>query len=196
MPPKLTINIVDVKPVVDSLIPTMGFRLAITNSSGENATSCSLYGDVFIKVIEEDKPKELFWGTIHVIVPSSINVGQNVEHIGRLACPYDVDLSVSKYLNVVGDEIPIKVDFYGSYTFPSSPFTGLIPKISKEYALPSTRWRRMLHEYYRDILWIAVRKDTFEELKKILEERELHTHDEAIRSLLKRKERTIKQAEK
>lgn len=195
MPPNLTITVVDVKPVPDSLVPTMGFRLAVTNSSGENATSCSLYGDVFMEVTEEEKPKGLYWGTIHVIVPSPINVGQSVECTGRLPCPYDVDLSVSKYLSVVGDEIPLKVEFYGSYTFPSSPFIGLIPKTPKDYALPSTRWKRMLHDYYKDILWIAVRKDTFEGLKKILEERELHTHDEAIRSLLKEKG-TIKQAEK
>ena len=193
-PPKLTITVVDVRPIHDSLVPTMGFRLSISNTAGENATSCSLYVDVFMKVPEEGGSKDLYWGTMHVIVPSPINVGQTVEQIGRLVCPYDVDLSVSKYLSVVGDDIPLRLEYYGSYTFPSAPHVGQIHKTSKDYALPASRWKRMIHDYYRDILWIAIRKDTFNELKKILKERELHTHDEAIKVLLN--ERTLKQVEK
>jgi len=185
MPPSLTITIADVKPISDALVPTMGFTLSIMNGSGERADSCSLYCDVFMKVTEEDALKELYWGTMYILVPSVVDVGATVECMGRLKCTYDTDISVSKYLSVIGDEIPLKLEFYGSYTYPTSPFTGQIPRISKEYALPASRWMKMIHKYYRNIRWIAIKKDTLETLDGILEERELHTHDEVIKALLK-----------
>jgi hypothetical protein len=183
----LEVNVLDVKPVLDALAPMMSFLVEIRNSSGEQATSCLLFSDVFIKVIEGGAPKELYWGTMQIPVASSVSVGQSVKLEGRLACTYDTDLTVSKYLSVLGDEMPLKLDFYGSYTYPSSPYCGHFGKIPKDYALPTSRWKKMILEYYRDILWIPVRKDTFEELKKIIEERHLHTPDEALKALLKEK---------
>ena len=183
MPPKIDVTLVDVRPIPDALIPTMGFHLEVRNTSGEPATSCLLVCDVFMKVIEAGKSRELFWGTMRIPVKSKIDVGQTVPCHGRLACTYDVDLSVSRYLSVVGDEIPLKLVLYGNYTWGNQ--AGVLTDIVKEYALPASRWKKTVLEYYRDILWIAIRKDTCDELEKIIEKRHLHTHDEAIRSLMK-----------
>ena len=183
MPPKIEVTLTDVKPILEALIPIMGFHLEVRNASGEPASSCLLLCDVFMKVTLAGEKRELFWGTMPIYVNAAIPTGQSIQCIGRLECTYDVDLSVNRYLSVVGDEIPLKLVFHGTVTWGTA--SGIVTDIKKEYALPASRWKKMVLEYYKDIRWIAVRKDTLDDIKKIIDERQLHTHDEAIQALMK-----------
>lgn len=184
MPPKIDVTVVGVSPIPDSLVPNLGFNLEVRHVSGEATTSCMLICDVFMKVTEKGMSKELFWGNMLIPVKTPIVPGGHVEKcVGRLECTYDIELSVTRYLSVVGDEIQLKLVFYGTVTYGTQ--TMILADISKEYALPASRWKKMVLEYYKDIRWIAVRKDTLDDIKKIIDERQLHTHDEAIQSLMK-----------
>lgn len=183
MPPKIDVTVVDVRPIPDSLVPNLGFNLEVRNTAGDQASSCSLLCDVFMKVTEAEEEREFFWGTIPIYVKAAIPAGQAIECLGRLECTYDVELSVNRYLSVIGDEIPLKLVFHGTHTWATS--TGIVTDIVKEYALPASRWKKMVLEYYKDIRWIAVRKDTLDDIKKIIDNRQLHTHDEAIQALMK-----------
>lgn len=183
MPPKIDVTVVDVRPIPYSLVPNLGFNLEVRNTAGEQVSSCSLLCDVFMKVTESGQKRDFFWGTIPIYVQSAIPAGQSIQCLGRLECTYDVDLSLNRYLSVIGDEIPLKLVFHGTITWGTA--SGIVTDIEKEYALPSSRWKKMVLEYYKDIRWIAVRRDTLDHIKKIIDEKQLHTHDEAIQALMK-----------
>ena len=205
--PELVFDCVDAEPERYGAVPTLVFKLHISEVSGEPIHAVLLRCQMRIEphrrrysTAEEEKLLDLFgetprWGdtlkplqftNVSVMVPGfrgSIDIDVPV------ACTYDFEVAAAKYFHSLEDgEIPLLLLFSGTvFSKGDSGFSVQQVPWHKEtsYRLPVKVWREMMDLYFPNSAWIRVRCDTLDGLQRFKARRALPMWDDAFEALLK-----------
>ena len=206
MPPHLEILITSVDTRMDCALPTIEFTLRVSNRTGEISDLCILNCEIYLAkkpTPRGAKPtitqEDLYLSRAQVLI-HSLPVGQSRE--AKIQVPLGIDLNNvihEKFLALEAEELVFKLKFSGFYLFRTSssvphsvsPITFFGPPatatVIHEASLSIEKWRRMISSYYKNLTWLAVSRETYAELRKIMDNRGYTSYDELIRDLLKRK---------
>lgn len=185
--PNIDILVLSTKPVRDALAPTIEFEIQVANRSAEAIQDCLVNCEAYMKFPE----KPIYWGTTSISV-GSFNPTSPANRKLRLPCGYDANLTVSRYLEMVGEgEIPIELHFWGTCFWGTQ--TAPIPLKTQSTSIPTSTWRSLVLAFYRNARWVMITPETLKTLEELRDEWQLHTYDEVIQELIKsRKEESKK----
>ena len=186
--PDLNFEVVRAESLVFAAVPTLLFKLGITNSDEEQyihtvALCCQLQMAVtrrhyspaaqarLLEVFGEPERwgktlHNLHWMHISTVVPGFS--GSTMLDL-KVPCSYDFELVCTKYFDAVGEgDIPLLFLFSGTVFYEGEKDQLRVEQISwsKEasFRLPITLWQTMMAHYYPDNAWLRLHKDTFDRL--------------------------------
>ena len=184
--PNIEVLVLSAKPVQDALSPTVEFEIQVANRSNESIQDCLLNCEAYLKFSE----KSLYWGETSISVGPFTPTGPRKTKL-RLSCGYDANLTVSKYLETVGDgEIPIELHVWGT-CFWGNQSASVGRKIVNT-SIPTSTWRSLVLSFYRKARWVMITEETLKILEKLRDEWQLHTYDEVMHELIKSKSKESK----
>jgi hypothetical protein len=191
-------------------VPTLVFRLRLTESTGERIHAIALRCQIQIEPrqrhytgCEEERLLELFgeprrWGeTLKTVLWTHASVmvsgfTGSLEIDLPVACTYDFEVTASKYFHALDDgEIPLLLLFNGTiFTRGQTGFSVEPVPWEKEapYRLPVQVWRELMDQYFPGGAWIRLRRESFDALHLFKAKRALPTWDDAVESLLREAE--------
>jgi hypothetical protein len=187
--------------------PTLKFTVGVNEPQGREVFTIALVVQIQLdpakrKYDNETKAKliELFgepsrwpattrampWAEIHVLVPTFTGAGTfEVPMLSN----FDMELAATKYLYSLPDgEVPLSFHFSGSIYYRGHDGGIQIVQVpwsaSADFRLPIERWRSMVDFYYPNTAWVAMRRQTLDELLKYKASEGLATFDACLRQLL------------
>jgi hypothetical protein len=188
-------------------VPTLIFRLGITESTGERIHALALRCQIQIEPRhrhytghEEERLLELFgeprrWGeTLKSILwthASAMLPGftGSLEFDLPVACTYDFEVTGVKYFHALDDgEIPLLLLFNGTvFTRGQTGFSVEPVPWEKEapFRLPVKIWRELMDQYFPGGAWIRLRRESFDALHRFKGRRALPTWDDAVETLIR-----------
>jgi len=188
-------------------VPTLIFRLGITESTGERIHALALRCQIQIEPRhrhytghEEERLLELFgeprrWGeTLKSILwthASTMLPGftGSFEFDLPVACTYDFEITGAKYFHALDDgEIPLLLLFNGTvFTRGQTGFSVEPVPWEKEapFRLPVKIWRELMDQYFPGGAWIRLRRESFDALHRFKGRRALPTWDDAVETLIR-----------
>jgi len=202
----LTFEITDAHAEPYAAVPTMAFRMRITEADARPIHSVVLRTQIQIEAqrrhyahAEERRLLELFdtparwgetlkpmlWTHVTTIVPAFEGV---VEIDIPVACTYDFEVTGAKYLHALDDgEIPLLFLFSGT-VFARTGNGFAVDQVpwdrESTYRLPVRVWRELMNAYFPGGAWLRLRRDSFDALHRFKADRALPTWDAAIDALL------------
>jgi hypothetical protein len=188
-------------------VPTLMFRVAVSESGGDRVHALALRCQIRIEPQrrrydpgEEERLYELFgetprWGDslrpflwTHVSTTVSGFEGRT-EFDLPVECTYDFDVAGAKYMHALAHgEIPLLLLFSGTvFTRGETGFAAEPLSWTSEasYRMPVSVWRQMMDLYFPNSGWLRVRRDTLDQLQRFKAVRALPTWDQAFELLLK-----------
>lgn len=186
--PDLNFEVIDVKVPPYAAVPTLVFKLRITNGiEEERIHSILLRSQIQIAVTRrryspeaQERLAELFgepkrwsetlrlllWTQASAVVPQFD--GSCVADL-PVTCTYDFEVASTKYFDALEDgEIPLSFLFSGTIFYEGEEGNLQVGQIpwSKEalYRLPVATWKTMIARYYPNSAWIRLHKDVFDQL--------------------------------
>ena len=187
-------------------VPTLMFRLRITETTGERIHTLALRCQIQIEprqrhytVAEQDRLFELFgepprWGeTLKTILWTHAQLMVPGFEGSReidlpVACTYDFELTAAKYFHALDEgEIPLLLLFSGTvFTRGQTGFSVEPVPWEKEapFRLPVRVWRDLMDHYFPGSAWIRLRRESFDALHRFKGRRALATWDDAVEALL------------
>lgn len=202
----LAFTIIDARVEPYAVIPTLLFRLQITESSGERIHAIALRSQIQVEPRqrryshnEEDLLIELFgapdrWsGTLRSLLWTQASLmvpgfeGTTVIDL-PITCTYDFEVVAAKYLEALEDgEVPLLFLFSGTI-FARGQLGFSVEQVPWEkeakYRLPVRLWRDLMDRYFPGSAWIRLRRDSFDALYRFKGRHALLTWDDAIETLL------------
>jgi hypothetical protein len=188
-------------------VPTLIFRLRVTESTGERIHALALRCQIQIEPRhrhysgnEEERLLELFgeprrWGeTLKSILwthASAMLPGftGSLELDLPVACTYDFEVTGTKYFHALDDgEIPLLLLFNGTvFTRGQTGFSVEPVPWEKEapFRLPVKIWRELMDQYFPGGAWIRLRRESFDALHRFKGRRALPTWDDAVEALIR-----------
>jgi hypothetical protein len=188
-------------------VPTLIFRLRITEATGERIHAIALRCQIQIEPRqrhygepEEERLFELFgaprrWGeTLKTILwthASMMVTGftGSIEIDLPVSCTYDFEVTAAKYFHALdGGEIPLLLLFNGTvFTRGQTGFSVEPVPWEKEapYRLPVQVWRELMDQYFPGGAWIRLRRESFDALHQFKGRRALPTWDDAVEALIR-----------
>jgi hypothetical protein len=191
-------------------VPTLVFRLRLTESTGERIHAVALRCQIQIEPRqrhytgpEEERLLELFgeprrwsetlktvlWTHASLMVPGFTG---SLEIDLPVACTYDFEVTAAKYFHALDEgEIPLLLLFNGTvFTRGQTGFSVEPVPWEKEapYRLPVRVWRDLMDQYFPGGAWIRLRRESFDALHLFKARRALPTWDDAVESLLREAE--------
>jgi len=190
----LDVRTLSVEPVYNALIPTLKFKLGIQNRSDNDYAICNLSVDAYL-VLGQDS---MLIGSIQV-PPFPLPRREVKDITFNLPLTIDVNNAIFERLKVIqSEELIFRLKMRGLCMFkssPSAPSYTVTPRlfieggrasteeIVREAKLSVEQWRKLLSEYYRNLTWIAISRETYLKLKKIVDKTG-YTFDELMEKLL------------
>ncbi len=205
---RLTFDVVGADPERFAVIPTLGFRLRIAETTGQAIQAIALRCQIVIEPRkrhytseEEGLLVELFgeparwgdtlqtmlWANTSIIVPGFTG---STEVDLPMVCTYDFEVAAAKYLHALGDgEVPLLFLFSGS-VFNWTPTGVAIDQIpwhhEANFGLPVATWRAAMDRFFPDSSWIRMRRETFDELVRFRGTLATTSWDDVVAALLER----------
>jgi hypothetical protein len=206
---ELTFQISGAQPERYAAVPTLGFGLLISESTGVSIQSILLRCQIRIEphrrhysrdeeslLAEQfgevprwgDTLKPFLWTHVSAVVPA---FSGSTEFQLPVPCSYDFELTAAKYFHALGDgDIPLLFLFSG--TVFAKGGNGL--QVSQvpwgkdiAYRLPLRVWQELADIYFPNSGWLRLRRETLSELMKFKTLHALTTWDDVIEALLKEK---------
>jgi hypothetical protein len=204
----LDFTVEDVAIARNSAIPTLMFRLRISNSEPDTpvenvmlqvqvrieATHRSYTPsererliDLFGSAEDWDRTlRSVMWTNAGVLVPAFAETC-TVEL--PVPCSYDFDLAATKFFHgVETGEVPLLLLFSGTIFFRNHNGELQIGQIAhhKEalYRLPVPVWQRMMEECHHDSVWLRIDRELFEAIYRFKRERRLASWNDALQRLI------------
>jgi len=187
-------------------VPTLMFRLRITETTGERIHTLALRCQIQIEPrrrhyteAEQERLLELFgepprWGeTLKTILWTHAQLMVPGFEGSReidlpVACTYDFELTAAKYFHALDEgEIPLLLLFSGTvFTRGQTGFSVEPVPWEKEapFRLPVRVWRDLMDHYFPGSAWIRLRRESFDALHQFKGRRALATWDDAVEALL------------
>lgn len=210
--PDLNFEIIDAEAAVYSVLPTLIFKMRITNveeeGRGLEIQNVNMKCQIMLSVTkrrynpgEKAKLKELFgeperwgetlraflWTNVNTVVPRFI--GSTVIDL-PVPCSYDFEVVSTKYFDALADgEIPLTFLFSGTIFYEKAAGALQIEQISwsKEatYRLPVACWKEAIASAFPNTAWIRLPKDVFDQLYQYKIAHGLLTWEDALVRLLR-----------
>ncbi|HEY0513400.1 MAG TPA: DUF6084 family protein [Thermoanaerobaculia bacterium] len=187
-------------------VPTLVFRLRITEGTGERIHAIALRCMIQIEprqrhygAAEEERLFELFgapprWGeTLQTLLWTHASVmvqgfTGSKELDLPVPCTYDFEVTAAKYFHALDDgEIPLLLLFSGTvFTRGQTGFSVEPVPWEKEapFRLPVRIWRELMDQYFPGGAWLRLRRESFDALQHFKARRALATWDDAVEALL------------
>jgi hypothetical protein len=195
------------RPEPYAAVPTLVFRLGITETTGEQVHAVALKTQIQIEPRrrhyappEEERLLELFdrphrWGeTLKTLVWTQVSLtvaGFTARTVVDLpvACTYDFEVAAAKYFHALDEgEIPLLLLFSGTVFVRGETGFSVEPvPWDKELAfrLPVRTWREVMDSYFPGSAWLRLRRESFDALHRFKGRHALTTWDDAVDALLK-----------
>ena len=203
----LQFEVLHARPEPYAAVPTLSFRLRITEATGTVVHTLALRCQIRIEPqrrtyagAEEERLVDLFgeplrWGDTlrpflwtHVGMTVTGFTGSTEVDL-HVACTYDFEIAGTKYLHALQDgEIPIVLLFAGTvFTNGMAGFAAEPVAWDQEasFRLPVAVWRATMDHYFPNSGWIRMSRDTLDALARFKSDRALPTWDQAFAQLLK-----------
>ncbi|HET9078075.1 MAG TPA: DUF6084 family protein [Acidimicrobiales bacterium] len=203
----LRFECIDVQPERYAAVPTLQFRLRLSEATGVAVHAVALRCQIRIEPqrrryseAEADRLLDLFgelarWGetlkplqfaSVSVMVPSF--QGECDVALG-VACTYDFEVAAAKYFHSLEEgEIPLLLLFSGTvFVHGETGFSVEQVPWHKEsqYRLPVSVWHEMMDLYFPNTAWVRVRRETLDALQAFKSRAALPTWDDAFETLLR-----------
>jgi hypothetical protein len=199
--------VLEVRAEPYAAVPTLMFRLRITEGTGERIHAIALRCQIQIEprqrhyaAAEEERLFELFgapqrWDeTLQTLLWTHVTLmvqgftgSREVEL--PVPCTYDFEVAAAKYFHALNDgEIPLLLLFSGTvFTRGQTGFSVEPVPWEKEapFRLPVRIWRQLMDQYFPGGAWIRLRRETFDALHHFKGRRALATWDDALEALLR-----------
>jgi hypothetical protein len=206
--PSLTFAIEGAEAVPFAAVPTIAFKLRVTNSTiDENIQSVALRGQIQIEASrrryssgEREKLVDLFgdpdrwsqtlrsflWTHTGITMPGFSN-GIAVDL--PVPCTFDFNVAAAKYFHAIQDgDVPLCFQFSGTIFYPNPDGALQIAQINwdkeTKFRLPAKVWHDMMDLYYPNSAWLRLRRDVFERLYEYKRQQGLATWEQALENLL------------
>ncbi len=210
--PDLSFQVESAEPAQFAASPTILFKLLITNQPAEERIqSVALRCQVMIEVTrrhysprDQEKLFELFgeperWGqTLRTMLWTHASVGVGAFRESTVVdlpvpCTFDFNVAATKYFaGLEYGEIPLNLLFSGTIFYESEDGGLQVAQISWDreasYRLPVRVWNDMMNVYYPNSAWLCLRKDVFEKLNEHKVRVGAATWEQAIESLLDKRD--------
>jgi uncharacterized protein DUF6084 len=205
--PNLDFSVISADAVTFAASPLLSFKLKIRNTNcDERIQSIALRCQIQIETTkrrystaEQTKLFELFdeperWGRTltpmlwtHTSATVPCFESETVVDL-PVPCTFDFNLAATKYFEGLEDGVvPLNLMFSGTVFF-DGPVGLLVEQISwdKEarFNLPVRIWREMMDHYYPNIVWLGLRKDVFEELRRYKTENAIPTWEQVFDNVI------------
>ena len=203
----LAFTVIDARVEPYAIIPTLVFRLQISECTREQIHAIALRCQIQVEPRrrhyshgEEELLLELFgapdrwsdtlktflWTHASIMVPGF--QGTTVTDL-PIACTYDFEVVAAKYLNSLEDgEVPLLFLFSGTI-FARGQLGFSVEQIPWEkeakLRLPVRLWRELMDRYFPASAWIRLRRESFDALYRFKGRHALTSWDDAVESLLK-----------
>lgn len=204
---ELRFTVVDARPDQYAAQPTLLFRLAVEELTGETIHSVALRCQLRIEPQrrryspeEEERLLDLFgetprWGDslrpflwTHASAMMPGFTGRTEVEL-PVTCTYDFEVAAAKYLHSLGDgDIPLLLLFSGTIFFKGGSGFNAEPvpwHMEASYALPVRVWREVMDLSFPNSGWIRLQRDTLDRLRDFRAARALPTWEQAFETLLK-----------
>jgi hypothetical protein len=204
---ELTAEIAEATAEPYAAVPTLSFRLRLTEASGAAIHAIALRAQVRIEpqqrrysAAEAERLVELFgetprWGDTlrpflwtHLSTTVSGFSGATEVEL-PMTCTYDFEVSGAKYLHSLdAGDIPLVVLFSGTvFTKGGAGFIAEpVPwHVECKYRLPVAVWRETMDRYFPNAGWLRLSRSTIDDLVRFKTARALPTWEQAIEALLK-----------
>jgi hypothetical protein len=208
--PDLTFAINSAEPIRFAAVPTLGFRLEVSQAAGgepienvllqaqiqidaprrryapdEQAGLRDLFGDVgsWSRTL-----RTMHWTHAQVLVPA---FEDRVAVDLAVPCTFDFNVAATKYFHALeAGEVPLTFLFSGTVFYRDHEGGLQATRIpwSKEaqFRLPVAVWRLMMDAYYPNTAWLCLHRDAFEKLAAFKRARGIPTWEQALEELLAR----------
>ena len=204
--PELDFHVESAEPLEYAAVPTLLFKLRITNSAAEPIRSLTLNTQIRIaanqrnySAAEQERLGELFgtkdrWAETlrsllwtHSVLPAP-GFSDCVVVDMPVTCTYDFDVTSAKYFAMLDDgEIPLEFLFSGTmfYAGPHGLQVAQIPWDKEaRFRLPVSAWQGMMEHYFPNSAWLRLRRDAFDRLYSYRVRHGLPTWEAAVERLL------------
>ncbi len=204
--PDLNFRVEGADVLAFAAVPTLVFKLCVTNAADEPIRSIALNTQIRIMATqrqyttgEQERLGEVFgeasrWGTTlrsllwtHTVMLVPPFAGSTVVDM-PVSCTYDFDVVSAKYFHSLEDgEIPLEFLFSGTVYYAGE--IGLqavqIPwEKEAHFRMPVSVWKEMMERYFPNSAWLRLRKDTFDQLYRYKTRHGLPTWEDALDGLL------------
>jgi hypothetical protein len=203
----LAFEVLDAHAEPYAAVPTIMFRLRVTESSGAPVHAVALRCQIRIEPNlrrynhdEEARLVEVFgeppqWGQslkpfLWTHVATTITGFDGSTEIDLpVTCTYDLEVAGTKFFHSLDDgEIPLVLLFSGTTFARGEAGLSVAPVAWHEeasYRLPVGVWRDMMDLYFPNSGWLMVSRDTLDALSRFKAARALPTWDHVVEQLLK-----------
>jgi hypothetical protein len=203
----LTFDVLDARAEPYAAVPTIMFRLRVTESSGAPVHAVALRCQIRIEPNlrrynhdEEARLVEVFgeppqWGQslkpfLWTHVATTITGFDGSTEIDLpVTCTYDLEVAGTKFFHSLDDgEIPLVLLFSGTTFVRGDAGLSVAPVAWHEeasYRLPVDVWRDMMDLYFPNSGWLMVSRETLDALTRFKAARALPTWDHVVEQLLK-----------
>lgn len=198
--------VLGVAPDPYAAAPTLLFKLAVSESTGQAVHSVSLRCQIRIEPqkrryspAEEERLLAIFgetprWGdtlkpflwTHASTMVSGFSDATEVDL--PVPCTYDFEVAAAKYLHALGEgDVPLVLLFNGT-VFSASGVEPVPWHKEASFKMPAGVWRQMMDLYFPNSGWVRLRRDTLDDLERFKASRALPTWEQAVEVLLKEAE--------
>jgi uncharacterized protein DUF6084 len=205
--PDLDFLIEEAEAVQFAAVPTISFRIRITNRSPEEKVqSISLRSQIQLEVTkrkysseDQTKLRDLFgkperwsqtlrnmlWTHASSVVPAFED--ETTVRV-QVPCSFDFNIAATKYFYGLADgEIPLLFQFSGSVFYEIDDGLLSVAPISwdkeAKFRLPVGVWQKTMDLYYPNSAWLCLRRDIFDRLYQYKVRNGIPTLEQAIESL-------------
>jgi hypothetical protein len=204
----LVFDCIGVRPDPYAAMPTLVFRLRISETAGQvlNAIAlrCQLriephrrgYSEAETPLLADlfgtpdrwgDTLKPLQFATVSVMVPGFTGA---TEIDVPVPCSYDLEVAASKYFASLEDgDIPLLLLFSGT-VFVRTPTGFAVDQVSwtceTQQRVPVAVWRELMDRFFPGSGWLRLRRDTLAELQRYKSAKALPGWDDVVADLIAR----------
>jgi hypothetical protein len=205
--PDLDFRIESVAAVSYAAVPSVSFRLRVTNAkSEEQIHSVLLRAQIQIEVTrrhyspqEQAGLQDLFgpperWGQTlknmlwtHVAVNIPAFKKETVVEI-PVPCTFDFSVGATKYFHGLTEgDLPLNFQFSGTVFYQGEEGLQVAPiswEKEAKFKLPLKVWKQVIDEYYPNSAWLCLRRDAFEKLYEYKVRNGIPTWEEVIERVI------------
>lgn len=214
--PELNFQIVDAEAVPYAAVPTIAFKLHLSNlPAGQAVHTVALRAQIHIESTrrhysadEQTRLVDLFgdpdrwsqtlktmlWTHSNVVAPGF--TGDSLVDM-PVPCTFDFNVAATKYFHALEDgDLPLLFLFSGTVFYEDESGTLQVAPISwdkeAKFRLPVRIWRDLMENYYPNSAWLSVRKDVFDRLYQYKVRCGIPTWEQTLERVLDSVEETAK----